>query len=178
MRHQPSLVSVVFLYGVLIVMLVLIRRAKRHPAGKNLEAKQRIRPIMVTWLDPFLGLAIVGAILWNLVSTDAFHAAAALFGAMAGTPIGIARANTQYVRAVPDARSVIFRRSGLEYGLLGLLVVRRVAEDAVARIHSVPFTLLLTWLVAFAVGESIARSVWITLKYNRESPVTSASSVE
>jgi len=178
MRHQPSPMSVILLYGVLFAMAVMIRRTKKHPANNELEAKQRLRPIMITWLDPFLVFVVAGSMLWALVTVNLWHALAALVGALAGVPIGVARANTQYVRAVHDAKGVVFRRSGLEYALLGLLLVLRIVEDSIDRMHTGPLTALLAALVALAVAESIARSAAITIKYYREAPAASTPSVE
>jgi len=178
MRNQPSPISAIVLYAVLFAMMVMVRRAKQHPANKDLDAKQRLRPIMITWLDPVLSLVIIGTLLWSLASTNLLHALAALVGALCGIPIGVARANTQYVRGVHDAKMVVFRRSGLEYALLGLLLILRVAEDSISKIHSGPLTLLLTGLVALAVGEAFARSAWITVKYYRDAPAATTSNVE
>ena len=122
----------------------------------------------MTWLDPVLSVVFIGSVLWSLVRRDPAHVLAALIGAAAATPIGIARARTMYVRAVPAARCVVFRRSPLEYGLLGVLVALRLAEDAIARQHTGFVTLVLTALIALAVAESIVRAAGVTLLYCRD----------
>ena len=123
---------------------------------------------MMTWLDPVLSVLFIGSVLWSLASRDPSHVLAALLGTGVGIPIGIARARTMYVRAVPEHKSVIFRRSQLEYGLLGILLVLRLAADAISKAHSGLVTCALAALIALAVSESITRAAAITIRYRQE----------
>ena len=73
-----------------------------------------------------------------------------------------------YVRAEPKSKSVVLRRSGIEYGLLLLLIVIRTIEDSEAHSRTGVSSLIFSALIALAVVESIARSVFIVLKYQKE----------
>jgi hypothetical protein len=167
-NSAPSGISLVLLYGFLIAMVILRRRGRRQVEPGSLERGQRQRPLLMTWLDPVLSLLFIGPVLWDLVTRDPAHILAALLGAVAAVPIGIARARTMYVRAVPEHRSVVFRRSQLEYGLLGVLLILRLAEAAIARQHSGLVTFALTALISLAVSESICRTAAVTVLYRRD----------
>ncbi len=156
------------LLAFLVVMSVLRRRGVRQSKTGSLNKGERQRPILMTWLDPLLSVVFVGSVLWGLMSRDVGHVAIALVGAAAGIPLGVARARTMYVRAVPDAKSVIFRRSTLEYGLLAVLLVLRIVESSIAKLHNDPATYALTALIALAVAESLTRTLAIGLRYHRE----------
>jgi hypothetical protein len=93
----------------------------------------------------------------------------ALAGGAAGIPIGVARARTMYVRAIKETKSVVFRRSPLEYGLLAVLLVLRIVESSIAKLHSDFATYTLTALIALAVVESVARTLDIGVRYHRDS---------
>ncbi len=125
-------VGAYILLAFLVVMSILRRRGVRQTKSGSLSKGERQRPILMTWLDPLLSIVFVGGVLWGLMSRDVVHVLFALVGAAAGVPLGVARARTMYVRAVPDAKSVIFRRSTLEYGLLAVLLVLRIVERSIA----------------------------------------------
>jgi hypothetical protein len=125
----------------------------------------------MTWLDPVLVLVFIGPVLWDLLTRDSGHVLTALLGAAAGIPVGVARARTMYVRAVKDAQAVIFRRSNLEYGLLAILLVLRVVESSIAKLHSDFATYTLTALLALALAESFARTTDIVVRYRHETEV-------
>jgi len=165
---SSSGVGAYILLAFLVVMSILRRRGVRQTKSGSLSKGERQRPILMTWLDPLLSIVFVGGVLWGLMSRDVVHVLFALVGAAAGVPLGVARARTMYVRAVPDAKSVIFRRSTLEYGLLAVLLVLRIVERSIAALHNAPATYLLTTLIALAVVESFARTASIGLRYHRE----------
>jgi hypothetical protein len=73
-----------------------------------------------------------------------------------------------YVRAVKPHKSVVFRRSALEYGLLSVLLVLRIFESSIATLHNEVATYTLTGLIAFALVESVARTFDIGLRYRRD----------
>jgi hypothetical protein len=154
--------------ALVIVMAVLGRRGVRQSRVANLNQGERQRPILITWLDPLLALAFVGSVLWGLVTRDVGHLAFAIVGGVAGIPLGAARARTMYVRAVKSDKSVVFRRSTLEYGLLSLLLLLRIVESSIAKLHSDVATYALTALIAFALAESVARTIDIGLRYHRD----------
>jgi hypothetical protein len=154
--------------ALLIFMTILGRRGMRQSKSANLNKGERQRPILITWLDPVLALFFVGSVLWGLISRDVGHLLIAIVGGSAGIPLGVARARTMYVRAVKPDKSVVFRRSPLEYGLLSLLLVLRIVEGSIAKLHSEVATYALTALIAFAVVESVARTLDIGVRYHRE----------
>ena len=148
-QQQNPLISLAII-GAASYMIVMVRRGRQMPEAQGLPKGERLRPIVITWLDPVISILVIGSVFWDLVSRDLSHVLAALVGAAVAVPIGLARAHTQYVRAVPNVRAVVFRRSGLEYGLLGLLLAMRFAESAIEQSHATALTLLLTGLISLA----------------------------
>jgi hypothetical protein len=152
----------------LVVIAVMRSRSLRANRGFVLQKGERLRPIMITLLDPVISIVLIGSVLWSLMTRSDLHFLAALIGAAGGVPIGVARARVQYVRAVGTAKSVVFRRSPMEYGLLSLLLVLRLAESSIANLHKGFASYVLAALIALAIAESIARSVAIGVRYHRE----------
>lgn len=175
MSNSSSGATAYVLLAFLIVMSILRRRGVRQSKSSSLNKGERQRPILMTWLDPLLSILFIGSVLWGLVTRNYGHFACAIVGALAGIPVGMARANTMYVRAIPDAKSVIFRRSTLEYGLLALLLALRIVEGSIAKLHNGVATYVLTALIALAVAESIARTLAIGIRYHRESRLPGAT---
>jgi len=173
MASPSNTASAYLVLVILIVITILGRRGVRQSKVANLNKGERQRPILITWLDPLVALLLIGSVIWGLITRDFGHLVIAFFGGAAGVPVGVARARTMYVRAVQANRSVVFRRSALEYGLLSLLLVLRIVEGSIAKLHSDAATLALTALLAFALVESFARTIDIGLRYHRETnPVT------
>jgi len=169
-------VQTTLLLALLVVAAVLVRKGRNDPASMGLVKRQRIRPLALEWIDPAIAAVVVGSLLWRYLTTDIAHVGMGVLGAAIGVPIGLLRARVQFVRALPQSTSVILTRSTAEYLLLGLLIILKLTENAVSRVHSLPITLVLTALLALAVTESIARSIAITLKY-RTSAAGPADSV-
>jgi hypothetical protein len=145
----------------------MVRRARRNASQVDLAKGERIRPLAITLLDPVVSLIIIGPIFWHLTSTNVNHVILATVGGAVGVGIGWARARVMFVRAVHETKSVILRRSGAEYALLGLLIVLRFVEDSVKHDRVGAESLILTALISLAVIESIARSGFIVEKYLR-----------
>jgi hypothetical protein len=157
----------------LVVIAILRNRGLRANRDFVLQKGERLRPIMITLLDPVISIFLIGSVLWTLMTRSDGHFLAALIGAGGGIPIGMARARVQYVRAVGTAKSVVFRRSAMEYGLLALLLALRIAESSISNLHSGFASYALAALIALAVAESIARSVAIGVRYHRETTLAS-----
>jgi hypothetical protein len=158
-------------YIVLVFLVVIgIMRSRSLRANRDfvLQKGERLRPVMITLLDPVISIVLIGSVLWSLMTRSDGHFVAALVGAAGGVPIGMARARVQYVRAVGSAKSVVFRRSVMEYGLLALLLVLRIAESSFSNLHKGFASYVLTALIALAVAEPIARSAAIGIRYHRE----------
>jgi len=168
MSNSSTPASAYIVLALLIVMTIIGRRGRRQSKTANLNKGERQRPILITWLDPVLAVLFVGSVLWGLVTRDIGHVVIAIVGGAAGIPLGVARARTMYVRAVKADQSVVFRRSTLEYSLLSLLLVLRLVENSIAKLHSGVATYALAALIAFALVESVARTVDIGLRYHRE----------
>jgi hypothetical protein len=150
---------------VLVVIMVLVRRGRMNTANVPLAKGERIRPLLITLLDPLVSLVIIGPIFWHLTTTNVEHVIMAAIGGVVGVAIAWARAKVMFVRAVPEVKSVILRRSGAEYALLGLLIALRLIEDSVKHNRLGVESLVLTALISLAVIEPIARSAFIVMKY-------------
>jgi len=70
-----------------------------------------------------------------------------------------------FVRAIKPTTSVVLRRSGLEYGLVAVLVVLRSTEGSIERSSSSLAQSALTALATLALIEAVARSGFIVLRY-------------
>jgi len=160
--------------AVLIFIAILRSRSIRQNRDVVLNKGERLRPLAITTLDPLVSIVLIGSVLWSLMSRSDGHVVAALIGAGVGVPIGMARARVMYVRAVKESHSVVFRRSAMEYGLLGLLLVLRIAESSISHLHNEFVTYLLTGGIALAVVESIARAAAIVVKYRRDPALPAA----
>ncbi|MEO9180669.1 MAG: hypothetical protein ABI298_03355 [Acidimicrobiales bacterium] len=154
---------------VVIVAMVFIstetRKGRRNSSNVTLVKRERLRPLSITLVDPLISLVLIGQIFWNLASSDIGHVVCALLGAPFGVAIGWARARVMYVRAIPEIKSVILRRSGTEYALLALLLGLRLAEDSVTANRSGFASYALTALISLAVVEAFARTGFIVQKY-------------
>lgn len=159
-----SLVSLV----ALIAIVILVRRGKKSIPETPLLPGERNRPLAITLLDPVVSLLIIGPVFWYLITADFVHFATALLGGSAGVGIAWARARVMYVRAEPKSKSVVLRRSGIEYGLLLLLIVIRTIEDSETHSRGGVGSLILTALISLGVVETIARSGFIVWRYQRE----------
>jgi hypothetical protein len=155
----------VLIYVLLVAAALLVRKGRLNPANKDVERRQRVRPLALEWLDPLIAGALVGPLLWHELTKGPSYVGVGVPGAAIGIAIGLLRARVVFVRALPLSRSVILTRSAAEYLLLGLLLVLKLSENAVERVHSGPFMLVLTALLALALMESLSRSIAITLKY-------------
>jgi len=150
---------------VLLVIVVLVRRGRTTSSRSPLAKGERVRPLAITLLDPLVSLVIVGPIFWHLASTNLEHVECAILGAVAGIGIGWARARVMFVRAMRASKNVVLRRSGVEYGLLSLLLILRIVENSVKNDRIGFQSFALTVLISLAVVESIARSVFIVVRY-------------
>jgi hypothetical protein len=163
---------------VLIVILVLVRRGRMNTSKVELAKGERIRPLTITLLDPVASVVIIGPIFWHLTTTNVDHVVIAIAGGVVGVVIAWARARVMFVRAVQETKSVILRRSGAEYALLGLLIVLRLIESSVKNDRVGVESVILTALISLAVIEPIARSSFIVGKYWKNERVDSALAPE
>lgn len=167
MQSSSSGISSLVSLAALITIVILIRRGKRNTPETPLLPGERFRPLAITMLDPVVSLMIIGPIFWHLITTNFAHVGAAFLGGTFGVGIAWARARVMYVRAEPKSKSVVLRRSGIEYGLLFLLIVIRMIETSETHNRSGFSSLVLTALISLGVVETIARSGFIVLKYQK-----------
>ena len=92
----------------LVVIAILRNRSLRANRDFVLQKGERLRPIMITLLDPTVSVFLIGTVLWDLMTRSDGHFVAALVGAAIGIPIGMAQARVQYVRAVWARRKAWF----------------------------------------------------------------------
>ena len=156
---------------VLAVIMVLVRRGRMNSSNVALGKGERIRPLLITLLDPILSLVIIGPIFWHLTTTNVEHVVVAGVGGAVGVAIAAARARVMFVRAVRETKSVILRRSGAEYALLGLLIILRLIDGSVKHDRVGVESLVVTALISLAIFEPIGRSTLIVLKYLKSEDV-------
>jgi hypothetical protein len=164
--------------ALLIVIMVLVRRGRMNTGNVPLDKGQRIRPLLITLLDPVVSLIIVGPIFWHLTTTNVNHVVIAVVGGVVGVVIAWARAKVMFVRAVHATKSVILRRSPAEYALLGLLIVLRVVEDSIKHNRIGVESIVLTGLISLAIFEPVARTSFIVMKYLRNDDTSSTAPSE
>ncbi len=156
----------------LVAISLLVRRGRLQSRHSALAPRERIRPLAITLLDPVISVAIIGPFVVHFARTSPVHLAAALLGGAGGVVIGYWRARVMFVRSLRSTRSVVLRRSGIEYGLVALLIVLRSLEGSIDRSHSVLALSALTGLATLALVEALARSAFIVERYRR-SPLDS-----
>jgi len=149
----------------LVVISRLVRRGRLQSRNANLAAGERIRPLAITLIDPVISVLIIGEFVWHLVAHSRAHVVAALIGALVGVALGYVRARIMFVRAIKPTTSVVLRRSGLEYGLVAVLIVLRSTEGTIERSSSSLAQSALTALATLALIEAVARSGFIVQRY-------------
>jgi hypothetical protein len=162
--NSPGATSLLVL-GALVVVAFLVRRGKLQSRSANLNKGERMRPLLITCIDPLISLLIIGPLLWRLVSADAANALGAVGGALAGVVIGYFRANVMFVRAEKGSVSVVLKRSGVEYGLVALLVVLRSLEGQLELHKASAGTVAVSALAALGLVEAFARAGFIIGRY-------------
>jgi hypothetical protein len=158
----------------LVVVAFLVRRGRLQSRSANLNQGERMRPLLITCIDPFVSLLIIGPVLWRLVTASGLNLLGALGGAALGIVIGYFRARVMFVRADKRSTSVVLRRSGVEYALVFLLVILRLLEGQL-EVHRVSAgTVAVSALAGLGLVEAFARSGFIIGRYvtHHELPTT------
>jgi hypothetical protein len=151
--------------GVLIVVAILVQIGRRQSRSVELHRGERLRPLLITCIDPLISLLIIGPALWSLVSTHVANALGAIVGGAVGVVIGYFRARVMFVRAERATYSIVLKRSGLEYGFVLLLVVLRVVEGQLKVDHASAATVAVAALAGLALVEAFARSGFIVARF-------------
>ena len=118
--------------------------------------------------DPLFEFLAIVVVLAGDVLQNWEHAVAGCAGAIVGLLVGHYRYRIQYVRALPEYKSIIFVRSRAEYVALVILLVVDIAAEQ----HQIPvvgpLTLLITFLLALIFFESIGRSWFAFNRYTQD----------
>lgn len=163
--QQSSPGVALLLVVALVVVSRLVRRGRRQSRLADLAPGERIRPLAITLIDPLISVLIIGQLVGQLVSHSATNLLAAVVGSIVGVVVGHVRARIMFVRALKRTRSIVLRRSGLEYGLVAALIILRSLEGSVERSSSRLATSLVAGLATLALVEAIARSGFIVKRY-------------
>ncbi|MDH2903069.1 MAG: hypothetical protein PXZ08_03850 [Actinomycetota bacterium] len=170
MPTSSSPVTGFILLATMVTVSILVRRGRLESRSSHLGPRERIRPLAITILDPVISVLIIGQFVWHLASHSGAHVVGALVGALVGVGIGYVRARIMFVRAIKETTSVVLRRSGLEYGLVALLIVLRSGEGTIERSASSWAQVGLTALATLALVEAFARSGFIVWRYRSATP--------
>jgi hypothetical protein len=165
MQESSSPVIAVITIGVAVAISVLVRQGRRQSRSTALAPRERIRPLAITLLDPVISVIIIGPFVGHFVAHSFTHLLAAIIGGLGGVALGYARARIMFVRAIKESKSVVLRRSGLEYGLVLILIILRSAQGSVERSSSPLAQSLVTALAGLALVEALARSGFIVKRY-------------
>ena len=167
--HPVTLaVALLVLLVMVLVDVVYIRRSKRQAEDLDLPKGQWLRVVKGLVFDPAFELFVIGILLVEDLTQNWEHAAAGAAGAGIGLAVGHYRYRIQYVRAVPELRSIVFVRSRADTAVLGVLVLVRLAAEQ----HEVPvvgpLTLLVTFGLTLVLAESIGRSWFSYRRYTSD----------
>jgi hypothetical protein len=149
----------------LIAITVLVRRGRLQSKSATLAPGERLRPLAITLLDPVVSVIIIGQFVLHFANASTIRVVAMALGAALGIAIGYLRARIMFVRAVKETTSVVLRRSGLEYGLVAVLILLRLLETSIATSQSSAAIAGVTGLAVLAAVEAIARSAFIVRLY-------------
>ncbi|HEY5302670.1 MAG TPA: hypothetical protein VIJ86_01285 [Acidimicrobiales bacterium] len=174
MDHTTSPVLSVVILAAAVAISILVRRGRLQSRSATLAARERMRPLAITLLDPIISVVVIGPFVVHFISMSSTHVAAAIVGAGAGVVIGYTRARIMFVRAVKQYKSIVLRRSGLEYGLLLILIILRATEGSIESSGSTSALLAVTALASLALVEAVARAAFIVKRYI-DAPEESAS---
>jgi hypothetical protein len=151
--------------GALVVVAFLVRQGRRNSRTANLERGERMRPLLITCIDPLVSLLIIGPLLWRLLHVGPGNVVGALAGAAVGIVIGYYRARVMFVRAEKTTFSVVLKRSGVEYGLVFVLIVLRSIEGQLELGHASAATVAVAALASLGLVEAFVRSGLIIYRY-------------
>lgn len=165
MQNSSNPVIGLITFAALVTISILVRKGRLQSRSSPLAPRERIRPLAITMLDPLISVIIIGQFVWHLVAHSSAHVIAASVGALLGVGIGYVRARIMFVRAIKATKSIVLRRSGLEYGLVAILIVLRSTEGSIERSASSVAQSALTALASLALVEAVARSSFIVKRY-------------
>jgi hypothetical protein len=158
--------------GVTVVVLLLgayiftrVVKARRNDRGPATVKGERVRPLAITALDPVISLFLIGPVFWHWVSLRASFALAAVVGGLLGVVVGWLRRRAMYVRSIPESKSIVLRRSGLEYALVAFLLVARSSETYFEQHPNGVGQSLFVAAISLALFEAISRSAFIVYRY-------------
>lgn len=178
MQQSSSPVVSFVVIAAAVAISILVRKGRLQSRTSNLAPRERIRPLAITLLDPVISVIIIGPFVLHFIGTSSIHVAAAVVGGALGVAVGYARARVMFVRAIRETTSIVLRRSGLEYGLVLVLVVLRSTQGSIERSSSSTAKSLVTALAALALVEALARSAFIVKRYLDSPPLSTSRAIE
>ncbi len=161
----------------LIATSILVRRGRLQSRSAKLATGERIRPLAITLLDPVVSVVIIGQFIVHFANASPLRVGAMALGAVVGVAVGYARARVMFVRAIKETTSIVLRRSGLEYGLVSILIVLRLVEGSIDRSTSTLAVAGVTGLAVLAAVEAVARAGFIVRLYLL-SPATTSGELD
>lgn len=124
-----------------------------------------MRPLAISCIDPIISLLIIGPLLWRIVSLNGDNVLSAVVGAAVGVVVGYFRARVMFVRAEKGSKTVVLKRSVVEYALVFVLIVLRLLESRLQLHHFSVATLGVAALAALGLFEAFARAGFIIARY-------------
>lgn len=171
-------ILVLCMVPLLVVMTVIDIRSSRYGRRVlHLPKGQYVRRLVMEVLDPVVEVLFIGVVLWQDLAHDGFHWLAGAVGVVAGYFLARYRAKIMYVRAVPEYKAIVSRRSVAEYLVLVLLIVVKFLSESTS-LHSYWFSLLITAGLLLVVSESALRVTFIFRRYRRETAEAGAKTRE
>lgn len=164
---NSQFISTMFI--LIIAAITLGFRTQAALVRKNvpLIKKERVRPLGMEFTEPILEVWVVALILWTELTTDPFHMLLGIIGIVPGFFVGIFRAKIMFVRAIPEYKAVVMRRSWAEtITVVVILVVKLVTEALPNSVYWL--SLVITLLLVAAIAESFTRVIRTVFLYRAD----------
>lgn len=164
---NQQMISSIFL--LILAVIILGYRTQAAVIRKNvpLVKKERVRPMGMEFTEPVLELWVVALVLWSELSTDPLHILFGVIGIVPGLFAGLFRAKIMFVRAVPEYKAVVLKRSWMEFVAVLVLVVVKLATNMLP--NSIYWlSLTITLLIVAAVSESFTRVIRTVFLYRAD----------
>jgi hypothetical protein len=164
---NQQILSTGFLLVVALIMLGYRTQAALIKKNVPMVKKERVRPLGMEFTEPIIELWVVALLLWNEISTDPLHLLVGIIGIIPGLFVGIFRARVMFVRAIPEYKAVVMRRSWIETVLvLAIIAVKLVTEFLPNSVYWL--SLVITLLLVATVAESFTRVIRTVFLYRAD----------
>lgn len=164
---NQQLVSTVFLLVLAVIILGFRTQAAIIKKNVPMVKKERVRPLGMEFTEPVIELWVVALLLWTELSTDPLHILMGVIGIVPGFFMGWFRARIMFVRAIPEYKAVVMKRSWMEtVAVLVLLVVKLGTDFLPNSIYWL--SLVITLLLVAAIAESFTRVIRTVFLYRAD----------